>query len=154
MMAASLALLIGVVAGLRTLTAPTAVSWAAHSGWLPLGGTWLAFFGYAWTPWILTALALAEYVTDQLPSTPSRTVPPQFGGRIVMAAVSGAAIGAPAGWLIAGGIAGIVGAIIGTLGGLAVRTRLAAALGNDTRAAVVEDAVAILAAVLIVVAIR
>ena len=31
-----LALLIGVVAGLRTMTAPAAVSWAAYLGWLPL----------------------------------------------------------------------------------------------------------------------
>ncbi|WP_425993766.1 hypothetical protein [Caulobacter sp. DWR1-3-2b1] len=32
-----LALLIGVVAGLRAMTAPAAISWAAHLGWLPLG---------------------------------------------------------------------------------------------------------------------
>ena len=52
-----LALLIGAVAGLRTFTAPTAVSWAAHLGWLSLGGGPLAFLGFAWTPWILTLLA-------------------------------------------------------------------------------------------------
>ena len=40
-----LALLIGVVAGLRALTAPAAVSWAAHLGWLHLQNTWLAFLG-------------------------------------------------------------------------------------------------------------
>jgi hypothetical protein len=56
-----LALLIGVVAGLRTMTAPTGVSWAAHLGWLDLRGTWLAFLGYAWTPWILSVLALAGW---------------------------------------------------------------------------------------------
>ena len=39
------AFLIGVVAGLRALTAPAAVSWAAHLGWLKLEGTWLAFLG-------------------------------------------------------------------------------------------------------------
>ena len=92
-----LALLIGVVAGLRTMTAPTAVSWAAHLGWLDLRGTWLAFLGYAWTPWIMTALALVELVTDQLPSTPSRTVPVQFGARLVSGALAGAAIGAARG---------------------------------------------------------
>ncbi len=37
-----LALLIGVIAGLRALTAPAAVSWAAWLGWLPLQGTPLA----------------------------------------------------------------------------------------------------------------
>jgi uncharacterized membrane protein len=149
-----LAVLIGVVAGLRTFTAPAAISWAARLGWLQLGSTPLAFMGYAWTPWILTVLALVEFVTDQLPSTPSRTVPMQFGARIIMAAISGAAIGAPAGWLIVGGIAGIVGTVIGTLGGHAARARLAAALRKDAPAAFIEDAVAILAAVVIVMVIR
>jgi uncharacterized membrane protein len=130
-----LAVLIGVVAGLRTFTAPAAISWAARLGWLQLGSTPLAFMGYAWTPWILTVLALVEFVTDQLPSTPSRTVPMQFGARIIMAAISGAAIGAPAGWLIVGGIAGIVGTAIDTLGGHAARARLAAALRKDALAA-------------------
>ena len=97
-----LALLIGVVAGLRAMTAPAAVSWAAALGWIDLSGTWLAFLGYRWTPWILTALALGELVTDQLPSTPSRTVPPQFGARILTGGLSGAAIGASSGSLIAG----------------------------------------------------
>ena len=55
----TLALLIGIVAGLRAMTAPAAVSWAAHLGWLELSGTWLAFLGFAWTPWIVTALAAA-----------------------------------------------------------------------------------------------
>jgi uncharacterized membrane protein len=45
-----LALLIGVVAGLRTMTAPAAVSWAAHLGGLPLQGTPLAFMGATVTP--------------------------------------------------------------------------------------------------------
>ena len=76
-----LALLIGVVAGLRTMTAPAVVSWAAYLGRMHLEGTWLAFLGYAWTPYILSALALAELVTDQLPKTPSRKVPMQFGAR-------------------------------------------------------------------------
>ncbi|HEY1434389.1 MAG TPA: DUF4126 domain-containing protein, partial [Thermoanaerobaculia bacterium] len=41
-----LAFLIGVVAGLRVMTAPAAVSWAARLGWLHLEGTPLAFLGY------------------------------------------------------------------------------------------------------------
>ncbi|HEX9003873.1 MAG TPA: DUF4126 domain-containing protein, partial [Blastocatellia bacterium] len=61
-----LALLIGIVAGLRAMTAPALVSWAAYLGWINLNGTWLAFLGNAWTHWILTLLALGELVTDQL----------------------------------------------------------------------------------------
>jgi uncharacterized membrane protein len=145
-----LALLIGIVAGLRTMTAPAAISWAARLGWLKLAPTGLAFVGYAYTPWIFTVLALVELVTDQLPTTPSRKVPVQFGARIVMGALAGGAIGAGNGALVSGLIAGIVGAIIGTLGGHAFRARLAAAFGSDRPAALIEDAVAIGGAFLVV----
>jgi uncharacterized membrane protein len=145
-------LLIGVVAGLRAMTAPAAVSWAAHCGWLELSGTWLAFLGYAWTPWIITVLALGELVTDQLPSTPSRTVPIQFSTRIFTGAVSGAAVGVTAGSLLLGALLGAVGAVIGTLGGRAARGALAVKFGRDRPAALLEDVVAIGAAVLIMAA--
>lgn len=146
-----LPLLIGVVAGLRAMTAPAAVSWAARLGWLNVAQTGLAFLGYAFTPWILTALALGELVTDQLPTTPSRTVPIQFGTRILSGGLSGAAIGAGGGALLVGALAGIVGAVIGTLGGRAGRARLASAFGTDRPAAFIEDAIAIGVALLILV---
>jgi uncharacterized membrane protein len=41
-----LALLIGVVAGLRAMMAPAVVSWVAYLGRMYLEGTWLAFMGY------------------------------------------------------------------------------------------------------------
>lgn len=145
-----LALLIGVIAGLRTMTAPAATAFAAYLGVLAVGATPLAFMGYAWTPWIFLLLAIGELVTDQLPSTPSRKVPAQFGGRIISGALCGATIGAAAGMLPAGLVLGIVGAVIGTLGGAAVRGRMAAAFGRDRPAALIEDAVAIVGAILIV----
>lgn len=145
-----LALLIGVIAGLRAMTAPAAVSWAAFLGWLPLDGTILAFLGSIWAVCILTLLALVELVTDQLPSTPSRKVPVQFGARMVSGALAGGAIGAGAGILAAGVVAGIVGAVIGTFVGHALRTQLAASFGRDLPAALIEDALAIGGAVLIV----
>src|SRR4029450_2677107 len=143
---------IGIIAGLRAMTSPAAVSWAARLGSLNVAPTGLAFLGYAFTPWIFTALALGELVTDQLPSTPSRTVPIQFGTRILMGALSGAAIGAGSGALTMGLIAGIPGAVIGPLGGRAVRSRLASAFGKDRPAAFIEDAIAIGGAYLIMVA--
>jgi uncharacterized membrane protein len=145
-----LPLLIGVIAGLRAMTAPAAISLAARAGRLDLSTTSLAFMGYAFTPWIFTILALVELVTDQLPTTPSRTVPIQFGTRILMGGLTGGAIGASGGALVVGAIAGIVGAVIGTLGGRAVRARLAAAFGSDRPAAIVEDLIAIGGAFLIV----
>ena len=147
-----LALLIGIVAGLRAMMAPAMVSWAAHLGWLDLNGTWLAFLGNFWARWILTLLALVELVTDKLPSTPSRTVPVQFGARIATGALSGAAIGASGGAMIGGLLAGIIGAIVGTLGGRAFRARLATAFGGDRPAALIEDAVAIGGSLLIGIA--
>jgi uncharacterized membrane protein len=143
MTAIVLPLLIGVIAGLRAMTAPAAISLAARAGRLDLSTTSLAFLGYAYTPWIFTILALVELVTDQLPTTPSRTVPIQFGTRILMGGLTGGAIGASGGALVTGVIAGIVGAVIGTLGGRAFRARLAAAFGSDRPAAVIEDLVAI-----------
>lgn len=146
------ALLVGVVAGLRAMTAPAAVSWAARLGRLQLSGTWLAFLGFRWTPWIFTLAAIGELITDQLPTTPSRTVPVQFGTRILMGFVCGAAIGASGGAMVPGALSGVVGAVIGTLGGRAVRARLAAAFGSDRPAALLEDAVAIGSALLCMLA--
>src|SRR5215470_4039708 len=143
------AVLIGIVAGSRTFTAPAAASWAARLGRLDLGDTWLAFMGAAWTPWVFTVLALGELVVDQLPTTPSRLVPMQFGARLVSGALSGATVGASAS--IAGGaVAGILGAVIGTFGGHALRRTLARTFGRDTPAAFIEDALAIAVALLII----
>ena len=150
----ALSLLIGVIAGLRAMTAPAAVSWAAYLGWLPLGGTPLAFLGHVAAPYVLTALAIGELITDQLPKTPSRKVPVQFGTRILTGGLSGAALGAPGGMLVAGLVAGIIGAAIGTLGGAAGRARLAGAFGRDLPAALIEDLIAVVGAVLIVAALR
>ncbi|WP_105439622.1 DUF4126 family protein [Neorhizobium sp. T25_13] len=145
-----LALLIGVVAGLRAMTAPAAIAWAAYLGWLNLSSSWLSFMGTIWAVGIFTILAVVELVTDQLPSTPSRKVPQQFGARLIMGALTGAAIGTPYGGWIVGLVAGIIGAAIGTYGGAAVRAKLAASFGKDPPAAFIEDAVAIVAAYLII----
>jgi uncharacterized membrane protein len=146
-----LAFLIGIIAGLRAMTAPAMVSWAAALGWLDLGGTWLAFLSTAWARWVLTLLAAAELVIDQLPSTPSRKMPMAFAARIVTGAISGAALGASAGMVAGGMVAGALGGITGTLGGHAFRARLAKKFGKDRPAALIEDALAIGGALLIVV---
>ena len=144
------AFLIGVIAGLRGFTPPAALSWAARSGWLDLSSSSLAFLGYRWTPWIFTALAVFELISDQRPTTPSRTVPVQFGTRILMGGLCGAALGASGGVLVSGLIAGVAGSIVGTLGGKAMRSRMAAAFGSDRPAALIEDAIAIAGAALVV----
>lgn len=139
-----LAFLIGVVAGLRSMMAPAVVSWAARLGWLHVENTWLAFLGYAATPYILSALAIGEFIADKLPKTPSRKAPPGFIARIVTGGLSGAALGASSASWVVGLVAGVMGAVAGTLGGYELRVRLVKATGGkDLPIALLEDAIAI-----------
>ena len=145
-----IALLIGVVAGLRALTAPAVAAWAAVLGWISLEGTWAQWVAHPITVTVLTILALGELVTDQLPRTPSRRVPMQFLPRLVTGGFAGAvlATGAvlnPTPWVVVGAIgAALIGAVIGTLCGAECRKRLVAtAGGRDRPVALVEDVIAI-----------
>lgn len=144
-----LSFLIGVIAGLRAMTAAAAMSWAAAAGSVDLTGSPLSVLDHRFAPWILSLLALAEFVSDKLPKTPSRKVPVQFGTRILVGAVAGAAIGIGGGMAAIGAVTGAAGAVVGTLGGAAARAKLATALGKDSPAALIEDCVAIVGAVLI-----
>lgn len=147
-----LAFLIGVIAGLRSMTAPAAVSWAARLGWLHLENTWLAFLGFSATPYILSVLAIGELIVDKLPKTPSRKTPVPFIGRILAGALCGAALTASSvGW-VGGLLAGVVGAVAGTLGGYEFRARLVRAIGGkDLPVALLEDVIAVGGAILIVI---
>src|SRR3984885_2524231 len=133
------AFLIGAASGLRALIGLAAVSWAAHFGILPVEHSWLAFLGYALTPYILTVMAIGELVNDKLPKTPSRLIPPQFITRIVTSALCGLAIGLSGSEMIVGLVAGILGAVVGTFGGAKARSLLARNLGCDLPAALLED---------------
>jgi uncharacterized membrane protein len=144
-------LVLGIVAGLRAMTPAAALSWAAFLGWIDLSATPFAFLGHPLAVAIFTLAALGELVTDQLPQTPSRKVPVQFGARIFMGALAGGVLGLPSGMWIGGAIAGIVGAIIGTLGGYEARKRLVASNGgNDRPIALLEDAIAVILALVVV----
>ena len=138
------AFLVGIVAGLRSMLAPAAVSWAARLGLLAVSNTPLAFMGYQFTPIILTVLAVGELIVDKLPNTPSRKQAPGFIARIISGALVGATIGASQQMLALGLVAGAVGAVVGTFGGSAARAKLAALFGKDLPAALVEDLVGIL----------
>ena len=140
-----LALGIGVIAGLRSLTAPAVTSWAACLGWLPVHNTPFHFMASKVAVAIFSLLALAEFVADQLPSTPSRTAPTGLIARIITGGLCGATIAAAGGqsWWI-GAALGAVGGVLGAFGGYQVRARLVRALGvPDFVVATVEDIVAI-----------
>jgi uncharacterized membrane protein len=101
--------------------------------------------------YIVSILALAELINDKLPKTPSRKSPPGFIARIATGALCGAALGAPDQALIGSLLAGVIGAVAGTLGGYEFRSRLVRAIGgNDLPIALIEDAIAIVSAVLVV----
>ena len=146
------ALGIGIVAGLRAMTAPALVSWAAGLGWLDLHGTPLGFVGSTAAVAILSLGAVGEYVNDKLPKTPSRTALPGLLARIVTGGLSGACLCVSAGQsLVAGGLLGAIGAVLGAFGGYQVRTRLVRSLNvKDIFVAIPEDLVAIGLALLFV----
>jgi uncharacterized membrane protein len=146
-----LAFVVGIACGLRALVGLAAVSWAARSQHLPLQGTWLAFLGFRATPIITSLLAIGELVTDKLPKTPSRLVPPQFAARLSIGALSGAAIGVTHEHLLMGVLAGVIGTIVGTLLGHKTRAAASRLFGRDLPAALLEDIAAI---VLLFVALR
>jgi uncharacterized membrane protein len=145
------AFVLGIACGLRAIIGLVAVSWAANSQRLPLQGTWLSFLGYRFTPYITGVLAIGEMINDKLPKTPSRLVPPQFGARVVMGAVTGIAVGLSHGQLAIGALAGIVGSVVGTFAGSKGRALVATMFGRDLPAALLED---VLAVVLVFVALH
>ncbi len=138
-----LALGIGVVAGLRSFTAPAVVAWAAYLRWINLTGHWDAWVGALITVIVFTLLAAGELVLDKLPKTPSRTAPPSFVARLVSGGFAGAVIGSAWGFTWSALGAGVVGAVLGTLGGYQARARLAGSVGRDLPVALFEDAVAV-----------
>lgn len=147
----TMAFLIGVVAGFRAFTAPAAVCWGAKLGWLNLAGTPLEWMATSPPLWIFTVLAILEIaVVDKNPKSGSRKAPPFFTGRGVSGALSGAAIGAAGSALPAGLFLGAIGAVAGTIGGFDLRSRLARMLGRDLPAALIEDALAVVLAILAV----
>ena len=141
----AIAFAIGLIAGLRSLTAPAVVCWAAHLKWINLQETSLAFMGAAVTTYIFTALAVLELIADKLPKTPSRKKPGPLAARFITGGLSGASLCVAAGQsLILGAILGGVGGVVGAFVGYAARTGAVGALKvPDFVIALLEDAVAV-----------
>src|SRR2546430_12906076 len=108
------ALAIGLVAGLRALTPPAVVAWAAHLGWINLNNSPLAFMGSTITVVIFSLLAVFELIGDLRPQTPKRTAPIPLVARILMGGLCAAGLCAATNQLIfIGAILGAGGALIG-----------------------------------------
>ncbi|SRR6266478_3352196 len=143
---------IGIFAGLRSLTAPALVSWAAHLGWLDLSSSWLSFLGSRAATIILSLLALGELVADKLPKTPNRTDLGPLVFRMITGGFSSIAICASAHQSpLIGAILGVFGSIAGAFAGYEIRHRLVKTFGlPDFSVAAAEDIVAIGGGLLIV----
>src|SRR4029077_17430938 len=132
---------IGIVAGLRSLTAPAVVAWGAHLGWLNLHGSPLAFMGSTTAVAVFSLVAIGELVADKLPNTPKRTAIVGLLARIAMGGLCGACLCAAAGKsLFAGGLLGGTGGVIGAFSGYEIRRSLVNSLNiKDLFVAVCED---------------
>ena len=142
--------LLGVVTGMRTMTAMAVLCWFAYRGDLSLDDTWASWAAKLITAIIFTVLALAEFVADKLPKTPNRTAPALLRCRVVMGGLVGAIVAAGLnGSEFEGVISCVGGALIGAFGGYLIRREIVLRLGSqDWPVALVEDASAILCAVL------
>jgi uncharacterized membrane protein len=136
---------VGVVAGMRSMTAPAVVAWAAHLGWLHLAGSPLFFMASRFSLIIFTLAALGEFIGDLLPAAPARTTPFPLAVRFVVGFLAGACVGFSGGislWI--GGAAGAIGALVGAFGGYHARVGLVRALRvKDSAIAIPEDLFAV-----------
>jgi uncharacterized membrane protein len=139
------AFVLGIAAGLRSMTPLAVVSWMAYTRWPAVRDSMVAFMTSRFTPAVFTALAVAELIADKLPFTPSRLTAVPLATRIASGALCGVVVAAAAhGSLGVGAIAGAVGALAGSFGGYYARTKLVAALKMpDIVIALTEDVVTI-----------
>ena len=145
------AFLIGLCAGLRSLTPPAAVAWAVHLGWLNLPRR-LSLVGSLPAVIILSVAAIIEIIIDKLPNSPNRTAPLGLIARIVTGGFTGAcvSIGGGKSAFVGAGL-GVIGGIAGCFGGYQARVRLVKSLRQpDFNIALLEDLIAIGGSVLIV----
>ncbi len=141
----ALALGIGFVAGLRSLTAPAVVAWAAHLGWLALQGSSLVFMASTAAAVLFSLLAIGELIADKVPGVPRRTSIAPLVARICTGTLGGACLAAAANraLLPACLLAGL-GGVIGAFTGYEIRRRLVSQLRlKDFFVAVGEDLIAI-----------
>jgi uncharacterized membrane protein len=141
---------LGLVAGMRSMSACAALTWAAADGrtrgaLIPAGAGARA---------LATTAALAEMAGDKMPFAPDRRIPPSFAVRL--------AIGAAGGWALTGrhahpgcgALAGLAGAVAGTKLGRAARGPDSRTASGRARGLVEDVAAAGLAAAIVVSAER
>lgn len=137
---------LGVVAGLRSMTAPAVLSrHLADAQPSPLADSPLAFMGKREVANGFVVLAAGEMIADKLPFMPSRTEPPGLIGRALSGALVGAAIAAhekkcP----YSGATLGVVAAVAATFAAYHLRKQIGETFHvPDPAVAIGEDVVAV-----------
>jgi uncharacterized membrane protein len=140
------ALQIGIIAGMRSLTAPALVSHKlSQIKPEPLQDSPLHFLTSPKAATTLAIMAGGELIGDKLPNSPDRIAPPVLSGRIISGAMAGAALSEADRKPIAyGAVLGALGALVGTVAFYHLRTWLNHEKGiPDVAVALVEDAMTV-----------
>jgi uncharacterized membrane protein len=149
----ALAVGIGVVAGLRSLTAPAVVAWATREKMIRPINSFPGRMLLASGSKKIAELAVGEFIADKLPSTPSRLSPLPLTFRLASGAACGAALSVAAEESPRNGaLLGMLGALAGSFAGFYLRKRLSRSF-PDFVVALGEDVLAVAAGAAIVAAV-
>ena len=137
---------IGIVAGMRSMTAPALVSYKlSRTQPDPIPNSTLHFLTSPKAANVFALMAGGELIGDKLPNSPNRIAPPVLSGRIATGALSGAALSEADGQSsVTGALLGAIGALAGTVAFFHLRTWLNHEKGiPDLAVALVEDAMTV-----------
>lgn len=143
----ALAVALGLLAGMRSATAPATLSAALAHGDAPHRDDPLVALAIRLRP-LLMVFAAAELAADKLPSVPNRTSPPALVGRVTLGAASGAlAARAYGGSVVVAALLAGAAAFAATFASFQMR-RLTSERGglSSTAAGLLEDAAVLAAA--------
>ncbi len=136
---------IGIVAGMRAVTAPAVVGQIARSGCLGVERSKFGVLGNAVVSTTVALLAVGEAIADKTPNAPDRTATVGLAARIFSGAFCGATLcRAQDRSAVVGAIAGAFGAIGSTFAAFHLRREIGKGLGiPDIVVALIEDATAV-----------
>jgi uncharacterized membrane protein len=146
--------LMGVVTGMRSMTALAVLCWCAWLGLLPETG-WAAWSATLVAAIVFGLCAAGEYAGDLSPRAPSRTTMFPLTVRLIVGAVVGVLSAHALNEPIAGGVVfGVSGVLVGAYGGVRVRVWVAKKLGRDWPVGISESALALGLALIAVMMMR
>jgi uncharacterized membrane protein len=140
--------LMGLVAGMRSMTPLAAVSLAGRLGKLPVRNGAPSFLTVKATTAGALALAAGELLGDKMKSAPDRIVPPGIAARLATGALAGAAL-APKRERVLAATVGAATAVAASYLAFNLRMRALRRYGQ-TRSGLVEDGIALASALAVV----